>query len=278
MDKTQVETEKHHFLVVAASSRGARYFVKQALRQGHAVTAMCRAVDDAAALGRMEGLLAETTLTEGGVKPAETPGKLAACNSSILQAKTFKTLLTEDHSINALCCFVGVSGWREMFNRECKLYTQTIGAMVEGMRQSRWVETFYHGSSGSEGVPGEHHGEWPANFQPRCLYRLALRLPAFQDYIASEGRLAEARPQGCQFIIFRPAYLTTKPAKRSFGRSRDTTGMDKSELPLRRTKMEISREDVAEEMLRVATLPAGERAGWHGHGVYLADMKDGVRE
>ena len=41
--------------------------------------------------------------------------------------------------------------------------------------------------------------------------------------------------------------------------------------------MEISREDVAEEFLRLATLPASERAGWHGHGVYLADMKGEAR-
>ena len=277
MDKTNEEPEQRHFLVVAASSRGARFFVKNALLQGHSVTALCRAKDSAAALARMEDLLAGTILTEGGIKPAETPGKLNATNSNIFKAETFKKLLTEEPSINALCCFVGVSGFKEMFNRENKVYTSTISAMVEGMRQSRWVETFYHGSSGVEGPPGEHRAELPANMPAKCLMKLFFRLPVFLDYVASESLLSEAKASGCQFVIFRPAFLTTNPAKRALGRSRDTTGMDKPELPLRQTTMEISREDVAEEMLRLATLPAGERAGWHGHGVYLADMKDDAR-
>ncbi len=37
--------------------------------------------------------------------------------------------------------------------------------------------------------------------------------------------------------------------------------------------MTISREDVAEEILRVSTLPDSEREMWFGHGVYLVDMK-----
>ena len=276
MDEVKGETTKRHFLVVAASSRGARFFVKNALQQGHAVTAICRAQDKAAALARMEGLLAETTLTEGGVAPAQTPGKLRAVNSNIMKAQSFKQLLTEDPSIDALCCFVGVVKIKDMFNRELKLYTRTVTAMVEGMRLSRWVETFYHGSSGSEGVPGKHHRELPANYFPRWLLGLALKMPAVDNYLSSETVLAEAGPQGCKFIIFRPAFLTTKPAKRAYGQSWDTTGMDKPELPLGKTTMEISREDVAEEMLRLATLPAWERAERHGHAVYLVDMKDGV--
>ena len=276
MEKTKEETARRHFLVVAASSRGARFFVKNALLQGHSVTALCRAQDDVAALARMEGLLAETSLTEGGMGPAETPGKLAASNSNIFEAETFKKLLTENALINALCCFVGVSGLSEMFKRDNKVYSNTISAMMEGMRQSRWVETYYHGSSGVEGAPGQHRAELPANYQPRCLLSLFFKLPVFLDYLTTEGLLAEAKSSGCQFVIFRPAFLTTNPAKRAFGRSLDTTGMDKPELPLRQTLMEISREDVAEEMLRVASLPAGERAHWHGHGVYLADIKHGA--
>ena len=48
---------KHHFLVVAAAARGARFFIKKALRQGHDVTALCRAADDQAAHERMTRLL-----------------------------------------------------------------------------------------------------------------------------------------------------------------------------------------------------------------------------
>ncbi len=55
----------------------------------------------------MEELLAGTTLTEGGLTPTGTSGKLTANNSNIFKAETFKRLLTEDPSIDALCCFVG---------------------------------------------------------------------------------------------------------------------------------------------------------------------------
>ena len=92
MDDTKDETEKPHFLVVAAFSRGARFLVEAALQQGYAVTAICRALDEAGGLARraagskMEGLLAGTILTEGGLVPALTPGKLRAVNRDILQA------------------------------------------------------------------------------------------------------------------------------------------------------------------------------------------------
>ena len=104
MEKIRDGSEKRHFLVVAASARGARFFVKNALLQGHSITALCRAADAAAALARMEELLAGTTLTEGGLTSAGTPGKLTASNSNIFKAETFKRLLTEDPSIDALCC------------------------------------------------------------------------------------------------------------------------------------------------------------------------------
>jgi hypothetical protein len=35
----------------------------------------------------------------------------------------------------------------------------------------------------------------------------------------------------------------------------------------------IGREDVAEEILRVATLPEIEPKKYHGHGIYIVDMK-----
>jgi len=68
-------------------------------------------------------------------------------------------------------------------------------------------------------------------------------------------------------VIFRPTGLTNSPAKRQYGYSFDTTGLNKEELPLRHAKMSISREDVVEEILRVATLPESERVKWHGHKV-----------
>ena len=262
---------KHHFLVIAAASRGARFFSKQALRQGHDVTALCRAVDDEAALERMQKLLAQTSLTDGQVAEAHVPGELRASCLNILEAQTYERLLTSDASIDRVSCFVGVTGLRQMMSRSVKLYTQTIGALIEGMRASRWVEFFYHGSSGLEGPPGESHPQVPANFSPKWLLDLGLKVPAAQDCFESESLLAAAAVDGMKFTVFRPAWLTTAPASRNYGYCFDTTSMDDGAFPLRDAKTTIGREDVAEEILRVATLPDHERAQWFGRGVYLVD-------
>ena len=265
--------QKRHFLVVAAASRGARFFIKKALRQGHDVTALCRAADAEAALVRINGLLRETMLAEGGVEAAQSAGVLRASTSTILEAETYRAFLEDDPSIDRVCCFVGATTFRQMMSRNAQLYTKTIGAVVEGMRRSRWVEFFYHGSSGSEGIPGNTVQILPDNFRPRWLLSIGLKLPAAQDCFESETILAESRDEGMKFVVFRPAWLTTAPAKRDYGYCFDTTGMDNKDLPLRDAKTTISREDVAEEILRVATLPDEERAVWHGHGVYLVDLR-----
>jgi nucleoside-diphosphate-sugar epimerase len=268
MDQT-----KRHFLVVAAASRGARFFIKKALREGHDVTGICRAEDDQRALERLTQLLEETKLADGGVQASETAGKLNASNSNIVLSETYKTLLEKDVTIDAVCCFVGVKKLGDMLSHKHQIYTKTVNAIVEGMRQSRWAEMFFHSSSGSEGIPGENFRQLPENYSPKWLLNPFLRLPAVTDILKSEEILAKAHLQGMNFVIFRPAFLTKKPAQRQYGYCFDTTGLDKEELPLRNTTMSISREDVAEEILRVATLPAKEREKWHGHGVYLADMK-----
>lgn len=268
------ETElRQHFLVIAAAARGARFFIKKALEQGHSVTALCRAEDDQAALERMEALLAGTAVTSGGVVPSEVPGTLRASSQNILAAETYRSLLTEAPSISRICCFVGVTSFKQMMRRDVKLYTRTLEALIKGMSESRWVEFFYHGSSGSEGLPGNSKSQLPANFRPRWLLRLGLKIPAAQNCFESETLLAEAGAKGLKFVVFRPAWLTVGPAKRSYGSCFDVTGMDNEALPLREAKTTISREDVAEEILRVATLPEQQRALWFGHGVYLVDMK-----
>ena len=264
---------KHHFLVIAAASRGARFFIKKALRQGHSVTALCRAEDDAAALVRMRELLEETTLTEGDLPAAEAEGDLRASCKSILEPETYRLMFTEEPAIDRVFCFVGVVGLRQMLSRSHKLYTQTIGALLEGMKTSRYVEFFYHGSSGLEGPPGKSKPALPANFSPKWLLNLGLKIPAAQDCFESELLLANAAADGLKFTVFRPAWLTTGPAKRAYGHCFDTTGMDDEIFPLRTAKTTISREDVAEEILRVATLPDSDRAAWFGRGVYLADRK-----
>lgn len=268
---------KRHFLVVAAASRGARLFIKKALQQGHDVTALCRARDNRAALERITKLVQDSKLTPDNTPISYLQGELRAFNLSILEPITYTTLLKDDVSIDAVCCFVGVTKMKDMFNKDHRLYTRTVNAIVEGMRQSRWVEFFYHGSSGSEGPPGQNIPQLPENYVAKWLLAPFLRMPAVKDYLDSEGVLARSVDEGMCFVIFRPAFLTNGRAKRKYGYSFDTTGLNKEELPLKNTTMSISREDVAEEMLRVATLSKQERAQWYGHGVYLADFKKNVQ-
>ena len=266
-------TPRHHFLVIAAASRGARFFVKKALQQGHSVTAICRALDDADALARMQALLDKTPLTHGGLPSADTPGIIQAFDRNIFDPETYQMLLNQDTSIDRVCCFVGVTSLGEMLNRDIRLYSQTIQALITGMNKSRWVEFYYHGSSGTEGIPGKNKPRLPDNFRLQWLLNLGLNIPAAQDCFKSEGLLAEATGSGMKFVVFRPAWLTNGAAGRSYGYCFDITGWDNERLPLRNAKMTISREDVAEEILRVSTLPDSEREMWFGHGVYLVDMK-----
>jgi nucleoside-diphosphate-sugar epimerase len=270
---TDREPSKNHFLVVAAASRGARFFVKKALRQGHDVTALCRAKDDEAALARMKKLLGETHLAKGGMEAAAVPGVLYASNGNIVLAETYRSVLSRVASINRVCCFVGVTTLRQMMSRTHLIYTKTIQAIVDGMQQSRWVEFYYHGSSGTEGVPGQSTPQMPGNFKLQWLLSLGLKIPAAQNCFDSENILAKNKSQGLKFVVFRPAWLTTAPAQRSYGFCFDTTGIDNEELSLRNAKTTISREDVAEEILRVAILPEEERKRWYGHGIYLVDLK-----
>ena len=94
-----------------------------------------------------------------------------------------------------------------------------------------------------------------------------------KNYFESEHILANAKEDGLKFILFRPAFLTSGIAKRNIGFCFDSTELNNKELPLEKTKMSISREDVAEEILRVATLPEIECKKYHGHGIYMVDMK-----
>ena len=102
-------TPRHHFLVIAAASRGARFFVKKALQQGHSVTALCRALDDADAIARMQALLDKTPLTHGGPPSANTPGIIEAFDRNIFDPETYQMLLNQDNSIDRVCCFVGAT-------------------------------------------------------------------------------------------------------------------------------------------------------------------------
>ena len=260
-DSSTTFEPKRHFLVIASASRGARFFVKKAIQRGHRVTALCRARDDAAALERMEMLLSNTRLTAGGLPQADVPGKLEARALNILEPKTYGDFLNNVTTIYRVCCFGGVVVVRWMRFQSERLYTRTIGALIEGMRASRWVEFFYHGSSGLEGPPGQAKAELPANFHPKWILNLGLKIPAAQDCFESESLLANAALDGMKFTVFRPAWLTPGPAKRHYGFCFDTTSMEDGLFPLRDAKTTIGREDVAEEMWVATFHTTNERGG-----------------
>ncbi len=77
-----------HFLVIAAASRGARLFVKKGLRQGHSVTALCRAADDQAALRRITACLADAALADGCMPMGDVQGALHASSRNIVDFET----------------------------------------------------------------------------------------------------------------------------------------------------------------------------------------------
>jgi len=271
MIKNNLNQNKRHFLVIAAVSRGARFFIKKALTLGHSVTGLCRAESDKAAFERLNKLLNETILTDSDAIYSEEKGKLYGKSNNILDPNCYKSILTENSDIDAVVCFVGAAAsFKEQYSHNLQIYTKTYGALIEGMEKSRWVETFIHGSSGSEGTPGKHkYIKLPSNFRLKWLIQILGNTPAAQNYFESEYILANAKKKGLHFILFRPAFLTSATAKRNYEYS-----IDKSEeLANKKTKMTISREDVAEEILRVTLLSEDKRNKYYGHGVYLVDLK-----
>ena len=126
--------------------------------------------------------------------------------------------------------------------RDIRLYSQTIQASITGMINSRWVEFYYHSSSGTERIPGKNKPRLPDNFRPQWLLNLGLKIPAAQDCFKSEGLLAEPFGSGMKFVVFRPAWLTDAAAGRTYGYCFDTTVWDNERLPLLNANMTISRE------------------------------------
>lgn len=159
-------TIKHHFLVIAAASLGAQFFVKKALQQGRSLTALCRAMDDDGALARMQALLDKTTITHGGLPSADTAGIIEAFDKNILDFETYQMILNQDSSIGRVCCFVGVTSLGQILRRDIRLYSQTIQVSITGMINSRGVEFYCRSSSGTEGIPGKKTEAATHNFRP----------------------------------------------------------------------------------------------------------------
>ena len=114
------------------------------------MTALCRAVDNAGALARMQALLDKTTLTYGGLPSDDTAGIIEAFDRNILDSETYQMPLTQDTSIGRVCCFVGVTSLGQILRRDIRLYSQAMQASITGMINSRWVEFYCHSSSGTE--------------------------------------------------------------------------------------------------------------------------------
>ncbi len=265
-----------HFLIVASSSRGGRFFIKKALQSGHNITALCRAPSHEKAEERMGDLLEQTHLTPGGPDPSGTPGIFKARNYNILDPETYTTLLKEDPSIDGIISFVGPTRLKQMMSRTCTLYTDTIQAILEGMKKSRSVEVLYHSSVGTEGAPYDAVVGWPKPY-PFLAGLVPFFLPVFKNVTLSERLLARSDLNDLKFIVFRPATLTDAKAERHFGYSIDNSSDNQPTLPLKEAKTSIAREDVAEEILRVGTMPEAERAAFYGHALYLADLKSSKR-
>ncbi|MEM6827144.1 MAG: hypothetical protein AAF553_04310 [Pseudomonadota bacterium] len=260
MSETQ---DQRHFLVVAASSRCARFFILKALRRGHRVTALCRAADDAAALKRMKDLLSEVA---GG--EALEFGGLKAAARSILDPQTYCSMLDQDPTIDAIACFVGPSKITEMLNPFNSIYTDTITAILKGMEMSRPVEVLYHSSVGVGGAPKAAYNYWPANF-PGVSSVVHIALPVFQNVKDSERLFESAKFGHRDYIVFRPSTLKDEPA---VGGTISLTNLSR-ETPhkgdLTEAETIINREDVAEEMLRVALLDRADRTALYGASLYL---------
>jgi hypothetical protein len=96
--------------------------VKKALQQGHSVTALCRAVDDAGALALMQALLDKITLTHGGLPSDDTAGIIEAFDRNILDSETYQMLINQDTPIGRVCCFVGVTSLGKILRRDIRLY------------------------------------------------------------------------------------------------------------------------------------------------------------
>lgn len=254
---------KRHFLVVAASSRCARFFILKALRKGHGITALCRAGDDAAALERMKGILRETA----GGENIDFSG-LKACALSILASETYRSLLDQDPAIDAIACFVGPSKISEMLNPFNTIYTDTITAILKGMQDGRPVEVFYHSSVGVGGSPRNAYNYWPANF-PALSLLVHIVLPVFQNVRDSERLFEDAHFRHRNYIVFRPSTLKDEAAIGGTISLSDLSRETPFKAELSAAKTIINREDVAEEMLRVALLGKADRSALYGTSLYL---------
>ncbi|NQY98818.1 MAG: NAD(P)H-binding protein [Henriciella sp.] len=236
------------------------------------MTALCRATDDDGALTRMREVLDETEITDPPRPPSDGPGKLKASNRNILEANTYADLLAADETIDGLCCFVGTTSSRQAMSPFTRLYTDTIRAILDGMAESRPVEVLYHSSVGAGGEPANAYVYWPDNY-PSMSWAIAWIAPVFRNVARSERLFEEQNQPHTDYITFRPGSLKDHSAEGNYHVLVDLSKKCPFKAELSEMKTSIGREDVANEMLRVATLPEQDRKALYGSSLYLADRK-----
>lgn len=264
---------KRHFLVIGGTSRVARFFIKKALLEGHVINVLCRAQTDGEALKRIYNNLLQTTLKAQHNKIEQhnfDMGSLKAHADDMHNPESYRKILINNPNIDAVVSFIGPSE-KTLFNFKMNLYTSMIRALIEGMHQSRQVEFHYHSSVGNEGVPGQSKTKLPAHYSFFLNMTFSILFPVFKNLTKSENLLAKNGKMN--FIIYRPDALIDTEAKRNFLSTFDYVQFGKNDFDLRQASKCISREDVAEEILRIATLPLEKRNVYFGHGLYLVDRK-----
>ncbi|MEM9841128.1 MAG: hypothetical protein AAF767_00710, partial [Pseudomonadota bacterium] len=204
--------------------------------------------------------------------PSDGVGTLKASNRNILEASTYADLLVADATIDGLCCFVGTTSSRQAMSPFTRLYTDTIRAILDGMTESRAVEVLYHSSVGAGGAPANAYVYWPDNY-PSISWAIAWVAPVFRNVARSERLFEQHETPHTDYITFRPGSLKDHSAESNYEVLVDLSKKRPFKAELSDMKTSIGREDVANEMLRVATLPAEDRKTLYGKSLYLADRK-----
>ena len=108
-------------------------------------------MDDAGALALMQALLDKATITMATFHLLIHLVQSKLSTEISLDSETYQMLINQDNFIDRVNCYVGITSLCQMLRGNIRLYSQTIHALITGMRDRRWVEFYYHGSSGTEG-------------------------------------------------------------------------------------------------------------------------------
>ncbi|MEO1360188.1 MAG: hypothetical protein AAFU81_07600, partial [Pseudomonadota bacterium] len=97
--------------------------------------------------------------------------------------------------------------------------------------------------------------------------------PVFRNVARSERLFEKHDKPHTEYITFRPGSLKDHGAESNYEVLVDLSKKRPFKAELSEMKISIGREDVANEMLRVATLALDDRKALYGRSLYLADRK-----